>query len=173
MAERYGGTRRWPPGTSPTSSAATTSTTTPTTPRRVPDWLREALRHHRRAQRRLGHRVLVAALQRLGQILPPRLAATHPNPGQQLDFKRFSSDALKDYLRAERDVLRELTPDVPVTTNFMVMGETKGMDYADWAAEVDFVANDHYVDHPATRPATSCPSRPTSPATWPAAGRGS
>jgi beta-galactosidase len=78
------------------------------------------------------------------QILPPRLAATHPNPSQQLDFKRFSSDALKDYLRAEKEVLRELTPDVPVTTNFMVMGETKGMDYADWAAEVDFVANDHY-----------------------------
>ena len=86
--------------------------------------------------------------QRLGawdEILPPRLATTHPNPGQQLDFKRFSSDALKDYLRAERSVLREITPDVPVTTNFMVMGETKGMDYADWAAEVDFVANDHYV----------------------------
>jgi beta-galactosidase len=79
------------------------------------------------------------------QILPPRLAATHPNPTQQLDFKRFSSDALKDYLRAERAVLRELTPGVPVTTNFMVMGETSGMDYADWAAEVDFVSNDHYV----------------------------
>nr|WP_296073152.1 beta-galactosidase [uncultured Actinoplanes sp.] len=78
------------------------------------------------------------------EILPPRLAATHPNPSQQLDFKRFSSDALKDYLRAERDVLRSLTPDVPITTNFMVMGETKGMDYADWAGEVDFVANDHY-----------------------------
>ena len=27
------------------------------------------------------------------------------------------------------------------------MGGTKGMDYADWAAEVDFVSNDHYV-HP-------------------------
>ncbi|MEV3859983.1 beta-galactosidase [Streptomyces sp. NPDC050095] len=79
------------------------------------------------------------------QILPPRLAASHPNPTQQLDFKRFSSDALKDHLLAERAVLRELTPDVPVTTNFMVMGGTKGMDYADWAAEVDFVANDHYV----------------------------
>jgi len=79
------------------------------------------------------------------QILPPRQAATHPNPTQQLDFKRFSSDALKDYLRAERDVLRGLTPDVPITTNFMVMGEMKPMNYADWAAEVDFVANDHYV----------------------------
>ncbi|MEU1038511.1 beta-galactosidase [Streptomyces sp. NPDC005551] len=79
------------------------------------------------------------------QILPPRLAASHPNPTQQLDFKRFSSDALKEYLRAERDVLRELTPNVPVTTNFMVMGGTKGMNYADWAGEIDFVSNDHYV----------------------------
>ncbi|MEU6375047.1 beta-galactosidase [Streptomyces sp. NPDC046909] len=81
------------------------------------------------------------------QILPPRLAASHPNPTQQLDFKRFSSDVLKDYLRAERDLLKSITPDVPVTTNFMVMGETKGMNYADWAEEIDFVSNDHYV-HP-------------------------
>ncbi|MFB0621090.1 beta-galactosidase [Streptomyces sp. AGS-58] len=78
------------------------------------------------------------------QILPPRLAASHPNPTQQLDFKRFSSDALREHLRAERDVLRAVTPDVPITTNFMVMGETKGMNYSDWAAEVDFVSNDHY-----------------------------
>jgi beta-galactosidase len=79
------------------------------------------------------------------QVLPPRLAAAHPNPTQQLDFKRFSSDALKDYLRAERDVLRELTPDIPVTMNFMVFDGIKGMNFADWAAEVDFVSNDHYV----------------------------
>ncbi|MET0492786.1 MAG: beta-galactosidase [Actinoplanes sp.] len=79
------------------------------------------------------------------QILPPRHAATHPNPTQQLDFKRFSSDALKDHLCAERDLLHELTPAIPVTTNFMVMGGQKPMNYADWAAEVDFVANDHYV----------------------------
>ncbi|MCX5534963.1 beta-galactosidase [Streptomyces sp. NBC_00006] len=79
------------------------------------------------------------------QLLPPRLAASHPNPTQQLDFKRFSSDALKDHLLAEREILRELSPETPVTTNFMVMPGTKGMDYADWAGEVDFVANDHYV----------------------------
>jgi len=80
------------------------------------------------------------------EILPPRKAGNgYVNPTQQLDFKRFSSDALKDHLRAERAVLRELTPAVPITTNFMVMGETKGMNYADWAREVDFVSNDHYV----------------------------
>ncbi|MEU4041589.1 beta-galactosidase [Streptomyces antibioticus] len=81
------------------------------------------------------------------QILPPQLAASHPNPTQQLDFKRFSSDALKDHLTAERDILKEITPGIPVTTNFMVMGNTKGMNYPDWAGEIDFVSNDHYV-HP-------------------------
>ncbi len=78
------------------------------------------------------------------EVLPPRLAASYPNPTQQLDFKRFSSDALRDHLRVEAALLRRLTPDVPVTTNFMVMGETRGMDYADWAADLDFVSNDHY-----------------------------
>ncbi|MEU1085613.1 beta-galactosidase [Streptomyces sp. NPDC005576] len=79
------------------------------------------------------------------QILPPRLAGSHPNPTQQLDFKRFSSDALKGYLLAEREILSEITPDTPVTSNFMVMSGTKGMDYADWADAVDFVSNDHYA----------------------------
>ena len=77
-------------------------------------------------------------------ILPPRQAAAFPNPTQQLDFARFSSDALKGYLVAERQVLRRITPDIPVTTNFMIMGDTGFADYADWAQEVDFVSNDHY-----------------------------
>ncbi|GAA1652429.1 hypothetical protein GCM10009828_097020 [Actinoplanes couchii] len=79
------------------------------------------------------------------QLLPPRFANGPVNPTQQLDFQRFSSDALKDYYLAERRILRELTPDVPVTTNFMVAGDINGMNYPDWAAEVDFVANDHYT----------------------------
>jgi beta-galactosidase len=79
------------------------------------------------------------------QILPPRHANGPVNPTQQLDFKRFSSDALKDHYLAERRILREITPDVPVTTNFMVAGDISDMNYPDWAAEVDFVANDHYV----------------------------
>ena len=79
------------------------------------------------------------------EILTPRLAAAHPNPSQQLDFKRFSSDALRAHLRAERAVLRQWSPDIPVTTNFMVMEDITAMNYADWAADVDFVSNDHYV----------------------------
>ncbi|MBG0818865.1 beta-galactosidase [Planomonospora sp. ID82291] len=86
------------------------------------------------------------------EILPPRLAASYVNPTQQLDFARFCSDELRGQLRAERDVLRRLTPDVPVTTNFMIMGGTRDMDYASWAADVDLVANDHYPDAARARP---------------------
>ena len=82
---------RWPsatrgtpplaPGTSPTSSAATTSTTTPTTPRRAfRGWLRDALRHPGGAERRLGDRVLVPALRRLGPDPPAADGGVLPEP---------------------------------------------------------------------------------------------
>ncbi len=78
------------------------------------------------------------------EIIPPRIAATEGNPGHLLDFSRFSSDALRDYLRAENEVLRRITPSIPRTTNFMLMGQI-GMDYATWTDDVDFVSNDHYL----------------------------
>jgi len=78
-------------------------------------------------------------------ILPPRSAPTYANPTQQLDFDRFSSDALLGYYREHRDALRVITPDVPITTNFMMSSATKGMDYFGWGPEVDVVANDHYT----------------------------
>jgi beta-galactosidase len=80
------------------------------------------------------------------EIWPPRLVTAQANPTQQLDFARFCSDELLDYYRAERDLLRRITPDVPVTTNFMVMSHVNGMDYWSWAPELDVVSNDHYVD---------------------------
>ena len=66
------------------------------------------------------------------------------NPGKLLDFKRFSSDALKAFYVAERDALAEITPDLPLTTNFMVSAAGSVLDYDDWGREVDFVSNDHY-----------------------------
>ncbi len=81
------------------------------------------------------------------EVLPPRLGTAIPNPTQQLDYARFSSDELLGHYRAERDVLRRVTPEVPVTTNVMVMSHTTGMDYWSWAPEMDLVSQDHYIDH--------------------------
>ncbi|WP_225978749.1 beta-galactosidase [Gandjariella thermophila] len=78
------------------------------------------------------------------QVLTPRITPAFHNPGLLLDFDRFGSDALLALFRAERDALRDVTPDVPVTTNFMVMRGFSAVDYWSWAREVDFVSVDHY-----------------------------
>ena len=80
------------------------------------------------------------------EIVPPRFIGdgNFMNPGKLLDFKRFSSDALKAFYVAERDALAEITPDLPLTTNFMVSASGSVLDYDDWGNEVDFVSNDHY-----------------------------
>jgi beta-galactosidase len=79
------------------------------------------------------------------QVQPPRHCRTGHNPGLLLDFERFTSDALLGHYLAERAVLREITPHLPVTTNFMVMNNPGIADYARWGAEVDLVSNDHYT----------------------------
>lgn len=79
------------------------------------------------------------------QVLPPRSAAASGNPTQELDFRRFSSDELLANYVAERDILHEVSPGVPVTTNFMVTEHIREMDYWAWAREVDVVSNDHYL----------------------------
>jgi beta-galactosidase len=73
---------------------------------------------------------------------------TAHNPGQLLDYERFSSDALLECYRAEKAVLNRATPGVPVTTNFMVGLGPDVVDYARWATEVDIAANDHYTYGP-------------------------
>jgi beta-galactosidase len=78
------------------------------------------------------------------EIWPPRLAPTFANPTQQLDYRRFSSDELLACFEAERDVLRRLTPAIPITTNFMVP-RFSGADYWAWAPHQDVVTNDHYL----------------------------
>ncbi|MFC9333730.1 beta-galactosidase [Arthrobacter sp. NPDC057009] len=79
------------------------------------------------------------------EIIPPRAAPAILNPTQRLDFQRFSSWALLDYYRCLLAVIREVTPDVPATTNLMVSSATKSLDYFDWARALDVVANDHYL----------------------------
>jgi len=77
------------------------------------------------------------------EVLPPRLAPTFANPSQQLDFARFSSDALIACYRAEAEVLRRITPEVPLTTN----NYTKWtLDSFAWGPELDIVAFDSYTD---------------------------
>ena len=78
------------------------------------------------------------------EILPPRRTPTWPNPTQQLDFARFSSDTLLECYELERNVLKQRTPDIPIGTNFMSF--FKPVDYWKWAEQQDIVSNDSYPD---------------------------
>ena len=62
--------------------------------------------------------------------------------GISLDYKRFNSDGLLECYKAERDAIRKITPDIPITTN--LMGWYKPLDYMKWAKEMDFIAWDNY-----------------------------
>lgn len=77
-------------------------------------------------------------------IEPPRTSMGPINPSQNLDFERFSSDALLELFRSEIDVLRRVTPEIAVTTNFMSL--FKELNYWDFAAIEDLVTDDAYPD---------------------------
>lgn len=85
------------------------------------------------------------------EILPPRATLSTTNPGQELDFHRFSSDALLGQYRAEATAIREHS-DSPITTNFMIAAHIRNLDYWSWAPEMDLIANDHYLDHRLAQP---------------------
>lgn len=77
------------------------------------------------------------------EVDAPRQSASVSNPAHQLDFKRFSSDALLECFVLERDAIRRHATQ-PITTNFMATS-CPAIDYWRWAPEVDLVSNDHYL----------------------------
>lgn len=77
-------------------------------------------------------------------IETPRKAPGPISPTKLLDFERFSSDALLELFQLEIDILREVTPDLPVTTNFMSM--FRDLDYWRFADAEDIVTDDAYPD---------------------------
>ncbi|MDP9890819.1 beta-galactosidase [Pseudarthrobacter enclensis] len=78
------------------------------------------------------------------QVNAPAQPRTWSNPSRRLDYHRFTSDSMLAHYKAERDILRRHTSDLPVVTNFMRF--YKNNDYWAWAAEEDAAALDIYPD---------------------------
>jgi beta-galactosidase len=76
------------------------------------------------------------------QIEAPSHVADRSMQSLLIDYDRFQSWAILEAYKAERDVLRAITPDIPITTN--MMGAFKPLNYQEWAAEVDIVSWDSY-----------------------------
>lgn len=76
------------------------------------------------------------------QIELPYDNGEHSILGLNLDWKRFNSWNMKDYLAFERRILKKYTPQVPATANFMKLFEQ--LDYVDLAKEIDIISWDGY-----------------------------
>ena len=75
------------------------------------------------------------------EIDPPNLTVTEPNPAHVLAFRRFSSDQVLRFDRAQVEALRPLT-DAPILHNFM--GFETGFDHWALGLGLDAVAWDSY-----------------------------
>ncbi|ASW54418.1 beta-galactosidase [Plantactinospora sp. KBS50] len=62
--------------------------------------------------------------------------------GITLDYLRFMSEAMLTNFRDESAAIRESSPDLPITTNFM--GMYRPIDYHRWAPYLDFASWDNY-----------------------------
>lgn len=87
------------------------------------------------------------------QVVPPSPLGEHKVHGMDLDWKRFVTDMTIDFYLNEIEPIREITPDIPVTTNFMAEGHDnhdfiplEGIDYGKFAKFVDVVSWDSYPD---------------------------
>ena len=80
-------------------------------------------------------------------IIPPRITPQQSNPSQELDYQHFMSDSILECFLNEKQVIREFTPNIPITTNFMVA--YKPLDYFNWAPHVDIISVDIYPPHTA------------------------
>lgn len=76
------------------------------------------------------------------EIDPPSKRTDTVIHGRNLDWKRFISDRYIAFLEAEKEPLKRIAPDIPVTTNLMEL--FGGIDYRKLAGSIDFVSWDSY-----------------------------
>src|SRR5699024_1432056 len=79
------------------------------------------------------------------QIESPSPIGENAVHGLNLDWKRFVTHQTIDFYKNEILSLREITPQIPITTNFMGNDMPfRGLDYSQFAKEVDVISWDAY-----------------------------
>ena len=76
------------------------------------------------------------------QIEPPFTNGETSVMGLNLEWKRFTTWNTNDFMKAEIEVLRSVTPDIPTTANLMRL--FGGLDYRKMAPDMDVVSWDNY-----------------------------
>jgi beta-galactosidase len=78
------------------------------------------------------------------EVRAPGHMPAQANPMQLLDWHRFCSDSWLECYQEQKKIFREITPNIPLTTNFMRFHNP--LDYWKWAKNEDVVSFDSYPD---------------------------
>lgn len=76
------------------------------------------------------------------EVEPPFSDGEDSIMGLNLEWKRFTTWNMNDFMNSEIRILREITPDIPVTANFMML--YNGLDYRKMAPSLDVISWDSY-----------------------------
>lgn len=76
------------------------------------------------------------------EIEPPFSDGEDSIMGLNLEWKRFTTWNMNDFMNDEIRILKEITPDIPVTANFMML--YNGLDYRKMAPSLDVISWDSY-----------------------------
>ncbi len=103
-------------------------------------WLQAKYENIERLNELMGNRFWSQVVTDWSQVPMPLAAPTVHNPALALDWKRFSSDTIVAFVKMQADLLHELTPNCPVTSNLRAL--TRHFDHFDVAEALDFVSLD-------------------------------
>ncbi len=101
-------------------------------------WLEAKYETIGRLNHEMGLRHWGQVVTRWEEVPMPMKAPTAHNPALVLDWCRFCSDTIVQFVRMQADVLREITPNCPVTTNLRPL--VHRFDHFDLAEVIDFVS---------------------------------
>jgi len=105
------------------------------------DWLAQRYQSPDALNRAWGNVFWSMEYRSFDEIDLPNLTVTEPNPAHVMDFRRFSSDQVVVFNRAQVDILRRLT-DAPIAHNYM--GRITEFDHYKVGADLDIASWDSY-----------------------------
>ena len=117
-------------------------------------WLKAKYETIERLNTELGLRHWGQLVNDWGEVPMPCAAPTQHNPALVLDWRRFCSDTIVGFVRMQAEILRELTPSHPLTTNFRPL--THRFDHFDLAEVLDFVSIESTASIKAKASETAC-----------------
>lgn len=101
-------------------------------------WLEAKFETVERMNELMGLRHWGQVVTRWDQVPMPMAAPTIHNPALVLNWCRFCSDTIVQFVKVQADILHELTPNCPVTTNLRPL--LHRFDHFDLAEVIDFVS---------------------------------